>query len=221
MIPEVVQARQASQLREWHRYIVKRYATECRNALEVGCGAGYVMENLSDMMDIKGIDIDPKMVGSARKRGLDAFVGNGLELPPEKYDLVYCSFYLMWVRNVRKALMEMIEHAEKGVLILSEPVWSSAVFSPEAVDDMVQAQRLLIKHQGGDPDGGITLIRTLREMKTDFKFGIVPSEMSPVSVDENVKAEYDYLESKGFEVDRSRADLFTVPFVWAYVPIRR
>ncbi len=221
MIPEDIQARQASQLREWHRYIVKRYAPECRKALEVGCGAGYVMENLSDMMDIRGIDIDPKMVGSARKRGLDAFVGNGLALPDERYDLVFCSFYLMWVRNMKNAISQMVRVADKGVLILSEPVWSSAIFSPGSVDDMVMAQRLLIKHQGGDPDGGMTLIRTLRDMKLDFKFGIVPVEMSPASVDENVKAEYDYLESKGFEVDRSRADLFTVPFVWAYVPIRR
>ncbi len=64
-----VQERQISWMADHHRYLMDRFIQGCRRSLEVGCGAGLVMEALSDMMDIKGVDIDPDQGTAGKVKG--------------------------------------------------------------------------------------------------------------------------------------------------------
>lgn len=218
-VEEEVQRRQAAQLREWHRHMIRRFAPEARSVLEVGCGSGYVMENVSDMCSISGIDLDWRQVASAKGKGLIVIQGNALEMDAQddSYDAVVCSFYLMWSRYMEKALREMMRVSRGPVIVMSEPVWSMSCHDPPGVWDLIEAQVLSIRHQGGDPDAGLTMLRVLREMGAEFLFGTVPLEMRPHDMEDNIAFEYEYSISKGFDLEPVPNATLLVPFIWAYI----
>ena len=219
MIGSEVQGRQAVYLKEWHRYLLGRFAPEARTALEVGCGAGYVMENIADRIDVRGVDIDPAQVRLAMERGLsvDPMDGLGMSFPDGSFDLVYCSFYLMWVRDMGKALREMRRVSRGPVIVMSEPVWSRALFHPDEAVDLAEAHRLSIKLAGGEPDAGLRLPMIVRGITQNNRFGIVPTEMDGTEMDRSIEFEISRAVGKGFEIDPVDVDMFTVPFVWAFL----
>ena len=65
-------------------------------ALEVGCGAGHVMDILSEHMDVAGVDSDPDMVALCKEKRLEVTLADAAELPFEddSFDVVYCSYQI-------------------------------------------------------------------------------------------------------------------------------
>ncbi|RLF69224.1 MAG: hypothetical protein DRN57_01420 [Thermoplasmata archaeon] len=212
-----LQRRQVGSLIEHHRYLISRYAQGCRTALDVGCGRGYVMENLKDLLDMKGMDIDRNEVRNAGMRGLDVVSGSGLELPfdDSSFDIVMCSFYLMWVDDIERALREMVRVSSGKVIILSEPVWSRAFIIPKDMNDIIEASISNIIEEGGCPDSAIEMLRIVRGLGLDHRFGTVPMDTSPKEMVEHTEF---WMESVGME--RSVTDapvIFHVPFIWAVI----
>jgi SAM-dependent methyltransferase len=212
-----VQRWQALHLGDWHRYIVGRYASGCGNALEVGCGAGFVMENVSEIIDVSGVDLDEDQLRMAVNRGHRVRKMDGLDLDTEdEYDLVYCSFYLMWVRDMEKAISEMVKAARSRVIMMSEPVWSKAIYHPEDLGVIAEIGSREILERSGFPDAGIRMIEILDGMGMSFRFGTVPVDTSPGQMREHVKFEMDQLEGR-VDIDVDSANFFTVPFMWAAI----
>ncbi len=122
-------------------------------ALDVGCGVGLVMEILGELLKVKGVDIDPGMVDEARKRGFDVSQGDALSLPYEdsSFDIVYCSFVLLWVRDPVKAVSEMKRVSKRWVLALAEPDFGARIDYPERLAKLTQLIIQGIREDGGDP----------------------------------------------------------------------
>jgi len=217
----LVQTSQADWLREWHRYLVRTYCGECLDSLEVGCGEGRVMQNISDMVSVRGIDIDADQVTEAGEKGLDVLQMDGLSTSFERdsFDLVFCSFYLMWVADIGSAVREMIRIARRKVLMMSEPVWTGSVVAPPDLSRIVEAEIDVIEREGGDPDSGLMVVDALKDLGRDFRFGSVPNDTSPVETEKNVNVELRYLDDKGIHLEVDRIDMFHVPFVWAAVDL--
>ncbi|MFT4703801.1 MAG: ubiquinone/menaquinone biosynthesis C-methylase UbiE [Bradymonadia bacterium] len=94
--------------------------------LEVGCGAGNILERISDA-ELHGVDISDYIIEKARKRlGRRATIikGDAEALPYEdqSFDRVYCSEVLEHVLNPEKVIAEMrrvLTH--NGVAVVSVP----------------------------------------------------------------------------------------------------
>lgn len=97
--------------------------------LELGCGAGYMMEFLRKrgFSKVQGIDISEEQVSLARKRGLDANVEDALlflESKSESYDaIIALDFIEHFSRDELMRLLPLISRALKtnGMLILQTP----------------------------------------------------------------------------------------------------
>jgi len=219
--PTKVQEIQAIWLREWHKYMVSTYAPECIDALEVGCGAGFVLRNLQDILRVKGIDLDKGQISLARDIGMNAEVGDAakLEFAVSSIDLVYCSFFLMWVDDPGQVLDEMVRLAKRKVMILSEPIWSRTVLSPPELGELVDKEIRSIEEQGGNPDLGLSLVKLLKERDLNFRFGTVPMDTSTRETKKWVDVEMEYVYGQGGKVGSIEPELFHVPFIWAVIDL--
>ena len=123
------------------------------SALDVGCGPGYVMELLAPFLDVTGIDKDAEMVGSAKARGLDVIQADVIDLPYEddNFDVVYCSFLMLWLNDPARAIGEMKRVAKHWVICLAEPDYGGRIDHPAELTDLTMYLAGEIKELGGDP----------------------------------------------------------------------
>ena len=83
-------------------------------ALDVGCGPGLVMEELGPLFTMQGLDRDKGMVEKCHNKGLMVVQGEAEGMPFEdnSFDVVYCSFLLLWVKEPSLVIKEMIKGFE-------------------------------------------------------------------------------------------------------------
>jgi SAM-dependent methyltransferase len=124
--PTVVQAEYASEQGLEGRRAAYRFATgpnapqmafdavagiSPRRVLEVGCGPGELAARFREELgaDVVAIDISPRMVELARGRGVDARVGDVVELPfaAGEFDCAVAAWMLYHVPDVDRALAEL------------------------------------------------------------------------------------------------------------------
>ncbi|MBN1390379.1 MAG: class I SAM-dependent methyltransferase [Candidatus Thermoplasmatota archaeon] len=221
--PEDIQKVQAGWFREWQRYLIRTYCGDCTTGLEVGCGSGMVMENLSDILEVKGIDLDPAEVGNARKRGMDVIEGDGGKLPfaDGSFDLVYSSFLFIWDPDMARVINEMIRVARRNVCILGEPVWNRAIVHPSDLSSLVQYERDILMEEGGNPEAGMDLLDLISGMGLKHRFGLIPLDTSPEEMRRWVSLEREYTVKHGRVLDDLPPTLFYIPMVWSVIDISR
>jgi SAM-dependent methyltransferase len=87
--------------------------------------------------------------------------GNALQLPYSNitFDIVYCHFLLLWVRDPLQALLEMKRVAKPGASIIAfaEPDYTARVDKPDELVSLGQWQTESLKRQGADPGLGARL----------------------------------------------------------------
>jgi len=145
-------------------------------ALDVGCGPGFVMEALRPILQPKGVDSDRDMVIACRSRGLDAVEGSADSLPFDdgSFDIVYCTFLLLWLKEPRAAVAEMTRVSRKWVACLAEPDFGGRISHPqelESIDPLIEEG---IRNDGGDPFIGRKLRSVFRSCGLDAKVGVHP-----------------------------------------------
>ena len=149
--------RQALWLRESWLWLLRTRVLEKEpsrlKALDVGCGPGHVMEVMSAQMDVRGLDIDPAMVTEASKRGLSVVEGPAENMPFEdgSFDLVYCTFLLLWVKDPVKVVSEMKRVSRRWVACLAEPDFGARLDYPDALAPLRDLIVRGMKREGGDP----------------------------------------------------------------------
>lgn len=118
--------------------------------LDVGCGLGFLARKLAEYHPNGksiGVDLDPKLVESARKvaqktfpnHAFDFRVGNAYELPVESdsVDLAICQTVLMHLEEPAKAISEMMRVTKKGGRVVAiEPDYGSVGFFDSAYEKM-------------------------------------------------------------------------------------
>lgn len=106
--------------------------------LDVGCGLGFLGQKLGEAVKnrkVIGVDLDPKLVDSARKRLTDCSsgttydfrVGDAYELPVESdsVDLAICQALLMHLDSPETAIDEMKRVTKRGGIVTAiEPQYS-------------------------------------------------------------------------------------------------
>jgi SAM-dependent methyltransferase len=148
--------------------------------LEVGCGTGAVTASAARIHPnarIIGVDIDLPRLRFART--LDPAsrysAGNALTLPfgDGEFDLTFCHFLLLWIREPRKALREMVRVTRGGgwVAALAEPDYGGRIDFPPAFADLGRRQAEALRRQGADPESGRKLAGWLADSGVRIETG--------------------------------------------------
>ncbi len=178
MDPNLVEQlqRQSLWLRDSWLWLLRERVTHGArmSALEVGCGAGHVMEILSEHLDVKGIDRDPDMVAICREKKLDvtlAEAGN-LPFPNGTFDIVYCSYLMLWLGEPVKAIREMSRVSGKWVVCLAEPDYGARIDYPPQLEGLGKALAADLRSKGADPFIGRKLRSVFSAAGLDAEIGV-------------------------------------------------
>jgi SAM-dependent methyltransferase len=165
-------------------------------ALDVGCGPGLVMELFAPDLEIMGMDIDLEMVRRARDRGFGTVLGDASDLPFEddSFDVVYCSFTLLWVDDPSKAVREMCRVSRRSVVCLAEPDYGGRVVHPREVADLDPYLTGSLVQEGADPFIGRKLGAMLEAAGLEVEMGVHPGVWSPAQLRREAGAEWDSIQ---------------------------
>jgi SAM-dependent methyltransferase len=125
--------------------------------LEVGCGTGAILADYSIPGLVHGLDrdLDHLAVARGHVRAARLTCGDALALPyaSKAFDITFCHFLLLWVRNPLQALREMERVTRPGgaVLALAEPDYEHRQDEPAALAPIGRQQVQALRQQGADP----------------------------------------------------------------------
>jgi SAM-dependent methyltransferase len=150
------------------------------------------MEMLSPLLDITGTDIDPMMVRKARDRGLNVVQGDAMALPFDDgaFDIVYCSFTLLWVNDPAKAVEEMTRVSRRYVVLLAEPDYGGRVCCPQEVAELDGHLTASLMEEGADPFMGRKLAQLMKDAGLTVESGVHEGLWSPEQLMQEADAEW-------------------------------
>lgn len=137
---------------------------EARAILEVGCGTGALYSDI--MMSpatVYGLDIDSFRLAEAKVHApsVQLTCGNALHLPYNNsaFDITFCHYLLLWVKDPQNVLAEMKRVTRVGgaVLALAEPDYGSRVDKPDFLAPLGRWQTESLRLQGAEPNIGMRL----------------------------------------------------------------
>lgn len=134
--------------------------------LEVGCGTGAITTDtgLTASCKLYGLDIDLEYLSIARKSDTQTHftAANAMETPFPKgvFDVVYCHYFLLWMKDIPAVLAEMRRVTRPGgvILALAEPDYGGRIDYPPSLAELGQWQAHALARQGAHPEIGRRLL---------------------------------------------------------------
>lgn len=151
---------QAGWTQDIRRYLFAQVKMErARRVLEVGCGTGAILMDVEQAvpLGLYGVDINLPGLRQAQKHAPLAQLANGnvLHLPyaDASFDVTFCHFLLLWVKDPQTALTEMRRVTRPGgyVVALAEPDYGGRIDYPETLAPIGRLQAKALANQGADP----------------------------------------------------------------------
>ena len=143
--------------------------SHARRVVEVGCGTGAILQGLTRTASLHGLDINSTALKECQIHAPGAALvqGNALSLPypNETFDITYCHFLLLWVRDPYQALLEIKRVTRPGghVIAFAEPDYSHRVDKPNELVPLGKWQAESLRRQGADPGFGARLAESFFE----------------------------------------------------------
>lgn len=152
---------QAQWTRDLRAYLFKQAdLSDKSRVLEVGCGTGAILSELPNHISLHGLDIDSAALTQCRSNvpAASLIQGDALQLPysSENFDIVYCHFLLLWVRDPLQALLEMKRVGKSGahIIAFAEPDYTARIDEPIELTPLGKWQTESLVRQGADPGLG-------------------------------------------------------------------
>ncbi len=169
---------QAAWTRDLRTYLFDKAGIEdARRVLEVGCGTGAVLREIKSPASLHGLDLEPASLAECRIHASAASLTRGdahrLPFPDKSFDIVYCHFLLLWVRDPLQVVNEMAR-VGRTVLALAEPDYSQRVDEPAELKKLGGWQMEALVRQGANPSFGARLAETF------YQAGIQLIETGPI-----------------------------------------
>ena len=204
-------AQQANWTRDLRHYIFEKVnLRHSSHVLEVGCGTGAVLSELSEKTKAYGLDINRDSLIECLAHATNAFLtqGNAIDLPfaASSFTITYSHFLLLWVDDPLRALLEMKRVTQKYgyVIAFAEPNYLHRVDQPEGLIPLGKWQTEALIRHGADPGLGGRLAELFFEAGIHIiETGVIQSQGNEFSSEE-WKLEWDVLESdlKGWVPDQ-------------------
>jgi ubiquinone/menaquinone biosynthesis C-methylase UbiE len=171
-------------------------------ALDVGCGPGFIMKELSENFNIRsmGVDLDRKMLESAQALDFDVIHANGHWLPyaDSSFDMVHCTFTLMWMGDPIRALKEMKRVSRKWVVCFAEPDYGARVEFPDSLSELPWVIAESIKRDGGNPFVGRKLRGYFSKAGMEARIGTFDSVWSIEQLESEFDDEWNFLKTSTY-----------------------
>lgn len=169
---------QASWTRDLRAYLFTQAGLKnARRVLEVGCGTGAILRDLTGPATFHGLDLNPASLKECRGHAPGALLTQGdghfLPYPDQSFDIIFCHFLLLWVKDPLQVVNEMAR-VGRSVLALAEPDYSQRVDEPPGLKPLGIWQTEALRRQGANPSFGTSLAETF------FKSGIRLIETGPI-----------------------------------------
>jgi len=153
---------QATWTRPLRDYLFERCGlTSARRILEIGCGTGAILGEFdANLPTVHGLDFDHPRLGQARRHAphTQLLCGDAEALPyaDHIFDITFCHFLLLWVRDPLQALREMkrVTRSDGYVLAFAEPDYLHRIDHPPALISLGRLQTQSLRGQGADPGLG-------------------------------------------------------------------
>jgi len=196
---------QARWTKELRNYLLQRAGMEnARFVLEVGCGSGAVLSGIGLEFNKPafGLDIDDSYLTLAARNtpSVKLLQGDANFLPLKKahFDITFCHFLLLWVRDPTKIVSEMIRITKSGgaVLALAEPDYGGRIDYPPKLSHLGALQTEALKRQGADPLIGRRLAEIFITLGlVNVETGILGAQWKNPPSPANLQTEWAVLES--------------------------
>jgi SAM-dependent methyltransferase len=149
-------------------------------ALDVGCGPGLVMEELGSLFNVQGLDRDEGMVEGCLNNGFRAVQGvaEGMPFEDGSFDVVYCSFLLLWVKDPSLVVREMRRVSRRWVVCLAEPDYGGRIDHPEGLGPLRDIIIDGLLGSGADPLMGRKLRDFFHRAGLEAEVGVHPGVWS-------------------------------------------
>jgi ubiquinone/menaquinone biosynthesis C-methylase UbiE len=129
------------------------------SVLEVGCGSGAILADLTrqNHAPVIGIDVNLEFLRLAQNNAPESKIicGDGFYLPfaDNTYTITFCHYFLLWLKNPLEAVKEMKRVTRPGgyVLALAEPDYGGRIDHPEVLVWLGQQQSRSLERQGANP----------------------------------------------------------------------
>ncbi len=192
--------RQSLWLRDSYIWLLSAKVAQGRSgmsALDVGCGPGFVMEILGKLFAVTGVDTDEDMVRACRAKDLSVQKASAYRLPYRdcSFDIVYCSFLLLWLKEPSKALEEMSRVSKAHVLCLGEPDLGARIDHPESLAGLGPLLVEGMRKQGADPFMGRKLRQLFKRCGLMVEVGVHPGVWDITKLRQEYEDEWRYIES--------------------------
>jgi SAM-dependent methyltransferase len=158
---------QARWTRSLRNYLFEKAGLDrARRVLEVGCGTGAILSDLKTPASLHGLDLARAALSEARLHAPSATLANAdaLSLPYADFtfDITFCHFLLLWVRDPLQAAREMMRVTRPNgfILALAEPDHTARIDLPESLAPLGQWQTESLRMQGADVSFGARLADT-------------------------------------------------------------
>ncbi len=152
---------QAGWTRDLRRYLFEKAGLSlAQRVLEVGCGTGAILADITGPATSFGLDLDARRLKEARQHAVETrlICGDALRLPfpSGSFDITCCHYLLLWVVDPLQALREMKRVTRTGgsVLALAEPDHSARVDEPSALALLGRLQTEALRRLGADTSLG-------------------------------------------------------------------
>jgi ubiquinone/menaquinone biosynthesis C-methylase UbiE len=162
---------QAAWTRDLRNYLFEKAGlSKAARVLEVGCGTGAILSDLSTLATLHGVDIDPAALTQCSVHVPNARLirADALALPhkDECFDITYCHFLLLWVKDPSQALIEMKRVTRSGgqILAFAEPDYTNRIDEPKELEELGRWQTESLRRQGADPSFGSRLAESFDQV---------------------------------------------------------
>jgi len=171
--------------------------------LEVGCGTGVILSDLSKTLGASpiGIDLSFRNLQSGKNLHSNPTVAcsNVYDLPFEdnSYDFVVCHYFLLWLQQPIIALNECIRVLKPSgyAIAFAEPDYTARIESPDLFEEIAKLQTNSLQYQGANIVCGRSLPRFFSETGfKDIQFGLSGFQIPTQTIPSSWASEWEILE---------------------------
>jgi ubiquinone/menaquinone biosynthesis C-methylase UbiE len=155
---------QAAWTRDLRKYLWEMAGfARANRILEVGCGSGAILSELPRSPARYGLDLDAAALAECRIHtpgvSLTRADGHHIPYPDQSFDIAYCHYLLLWVKDPLQVVREMAR-VSHHVIAFAEPDYSRRVDEPAELKSLGEMQTEALRRQGANPSFGGMLAET-------------------------------------------------------------